>query len=257
MIGARDMAFPRLNMLSWWLLVFGGVVLYASIFFSAPEAGWTAYAPLSNATFMPGPRNRRVDPLAPPHRALLDPRRDQLHRHDPQHARARHVAQPHAAVRLDDPHLLVHDHPRALVVRGDARDAADRPQLQRHVLRPDTGRRAASVAAPVLVHGPPRGLHHGAARLRDGERDRPGVRAKADLRLPRDRDRDRGDRVPRHARLGAPHVRDAARRPRCSASSCCRRSRSRCRPGSRSSTGSRRCGAGTSSSACRSCSRSG
>src|SRR6266511_6313093 len=43
MIGARDMAFPRLNMLSWWLLVFGGATLYASIFFTAPKAGWTAY----------------------------------------------------------------------------------------------------------------------------------------------------------------------------------------------------------------------
>src|SRR2546427_11034866 len=47
MIGARDMAFPRLNMLSWWLLVFGGIVLYISLFFSAPEAGWTSYAPPS------------------------------------------------------------------------------------------------------------------------------------------------------------------------------------------------------------------
>ena len=54
MIGARDMAFPRLNMLSWWLLVFGGVTLYASLFFSPPEAGWTSYAPLSGSTFMPG-----------------------------------------------------------------------------------------------------------------------------------------------------------------------------------------------------------
>src|SRR3954451_23922679 len=54
MIGARDMAFPRLNMLSWWLLVFGGVTLYASIFFSPPDAGWTAYAPLSSSTFLPG-----------------------------------------------------------------------------------------------------------------------------------------------------------------------------------------------------------
>jgi cytochrome c oxidase subunit 1 len=54
MIGARDMAFPRLNMLSWWLLVAGGVTLYASIFFSPPAAGWTAYAPLSGSTFMPG-----------------------------------------------------------------------------------------------------------------------------------------------------------------------------------------------------------
>ena len=41
MIGARDMAFPRLNMLSWWLLSRGGVVLYASIFWKAPSASWT------------------------------------------------------------------------------------------------------------------------------------------------------------------------------------------------------------------------
>ncbi len=54
MIGAREMAFPRLNMLSWWLLVMGGVVLYASLFFTVPEAGWTSYAPLSGATYLPG-----------------------------------------------------------------------------------------------------------------------------------------------------------------------------------------------------------
>src|SRR6266545_7165720 len=53
MIGARDMAFPRLNMLSWWLLVFGGMVLYVSLFFSAPAAGWTSYAPLSDDSFLP------------------------------------------------------------------------------------------------------------------------------------------------------------------------------------------------------------
>jgi cytochrome c oxidase subunit I len=51
MIGARDMAFPRLNMLSWWLLLFGGVVLYGTLFFSPPEAGWTAYTPLSETDF--------------------------------------------------------------------------------------------------------------------------------------------------------------------------------------------------------------
>jgi cytochrome c oxidase subunit I len=54
MIGSRDMAFPRLNMLSWWLLVFGGMTLYASIFFDPPKSGWTAYAPLSESTFLPG-----------------------------------------------------------------------------------------------------------------------------------------------------------------------------------------------------------
>ncbi len=54
MIGARDMAFPRLNALSLWLLVFGGIAFYMSIFFSPPEAGWTSYAPLSDDAFSPG-----------------------------------------------------------------------------------------------------------------------------------------------------------------------------------------------------------
>jgi cytochrome c oxidase subunit 1 len=49
MIGARDMAFPRLNALSYWLFLFGGIILYSSWFTSdgAPGAGWTSYPPLS------------------------------------------------------------------------------------------------------------------------------------------------------------------------------------------------------------------
>ena len=37
MIGARDMAFPRLNALSFWLLLFGGIAFYTSIFFEPPR----------------------------------------------------------------------------------------------------------------------------------------------------------------------------------------------------------------------------
>jgi cytochrome c oxidase subunit I len=47
MIGARDVAFPRLNAWSYWMYLFGGLALYASIFFSPPEAGWFSYVPLS------------------------------------------------------------------------------------------------------------------------------------------------------------------------------------------------------------------
>jgi len=49
MIGAADMAFPRLNALSYWLFAFGGMVLMLSFFASggAAKAGWTGYAPLS------------------------------------------------------------------------------------------------------------------------------------------------------------------------------------------------------------------
>jgi cytochrome c oxidase subunit 1 len=54
MIGARDMAFPRLNALSYWLLLAGGIIFYGSLFFNPPEAGWTSYPPLSGALFSPG-----------------------------------------------------------------------------------------------------------------------------------------------------------------------------------------------------------
>ena len=49
MIGARDVAFPRLNALSYWLFAFGGLVLMLSFFADggAAKSGWTAYAPLS------------------------------------------------------------------------------------------------------------------------------------------------------------------------------------------------------------------
>jgi cytochrome c oxidase subunit I len=47
-IGARDMAFPRLNALSFWLLLFGGMVMYSSFLWTgAADAGWTSYPPLS------------------------------------------------------------------------------------------------------------------------------------------------------------------------------------------------------------------
>jgi len=53
MIGARDMAFPKLNALSFWLLLAGGVVFYGSLFFNPPECGWTCYAPLSEHAYTP------------------------------------------------------------------------------------------------------------------------------------------------------------------------------------------------------------
>ena len=52
MIGARDMAFPRLNALGLWLLFFGGLILYYSfIAGGAPAAGWFSYAPLSEKVY--------------------------------------------------------------------------------------------------------------------------------------------------------------------------------------------------------------
>src|SRR5438874_3245715 len=48
MIGARDVAFPRLNAFSYWAFLFGGIFLYSSFFLGgAPQCGWFCYAPLS------------------------------------------------------------------------------------------------------------------------------------------------------------------------------------------------------------------
>ncbi|WNF39044.1 cytochrome c oxidase subunit I [Bacillaceae bacterium IKA-2] len=51
-IGARDVAFPFLNSLGFWLFLSGGLLLNLSWFFGgAPDAGWTAYVPLSSAEY--------------------------------------------------------------------------------------------------------------------------------------------------------------------------------------------------------------
>jgi cytochrome c oxidase subunit I+III len=48
MIGARDMAFPRLNALSYWIFLGGGIFMYSSfLIHSAPNAGWFDYVPLA------------------------------------------------------------------------------------------------------------------------------------------------------------------------------------------------------------------
>src|SRR5262245_58070588 len=62
MIGARDLAFPRLNALGFWLFLFGGLMLHFSFVGgdglygagSAPAVGWFAYAPLTARAFTPG-----------------------------------------------------------------------------------------------------------------------------------------------------------------------------------------------------------
>ncbi len=56
LLGARDMALPRLNALSYWIYLFSGVVLYVGLFMSsAPNAGWFNYTPYASRPYNPGP----------------------------------------------------------------------------------------------------------------------------------------------------------------------------------------------------------
>ena len=55
MIGARDVAFPRLNAFSYWMFLFGAIVLQSGwLLGGSPNAGWFAYAPLTSTSFNPG-----------------------------------------------------------------------------------------------------------------------------------------------------------------------------------------------------------
>lgn len=55
MIGARDMAFPRLNAFTYWTFLLSGIFLYISpLFREAPHAGWFAYVPYTLTAYSPG-----------------------------------------------------------------------------------------------------------------------------------------------------------------------------------------------------------
>ncbi len=47
MVGARDMAFPRVNLLSWYIYTVGGILVFACLIFGGVDTGWTFYTPYS------------------------------------------------------------------------------------------------------------------------------------------------------------------------------------------------------------------
>jgi cytochrome c oxidase subunit I len=54
-LGARDVAYPRLNAFSWWAYIFGGIFIYSSMFLGGmPNGGWFGYAPNTSITYSPG-----------------------------------------------------------------------------------------------------------------------------------------------------------------------------------------------------------
>jgi cytochrome c oxidase subunit 1 len=56
MIGAKDMAYPRINAFSLWLIPLAALVMFSSFFVKggSAQAGWTSYPPLTTKTFLPG-----------------------------------------------------------------------------------------------------------------------------------------------------------------------------------------------------------
>src|SRR3954451_5191017 len=57
MVGTRNIAFPRLNAFSFYVYLFGGVMLFSTLILnSAPDVGWFSYVPLAGPDFTPGKR---------------------------------------------------------------------------------------------------------------------------------------------------------------------------------------------------------
>jgi cytochrome c oxidase subunit 1 len=57
MCGTRNIAFPRLNAFSYWIYLFGGIMIYIAFFMNVgPETGWFSYVPLAGPQYSPGKR---------------------------------------------------------------------------------------------------------------------------------------------------------------------------------------------------------
>src|SRR6185437_4736801 len=120
-----------------------------------------------------------LDSRAPHPLDLVARGRDQLPRHDYQHARARDVVDAHAALRLVGAH--VRDPAACRVARALCRldDASPRPPRPHTLLLTGARREPDPLPACLLVLRAPRGLHHGAAGVRDDLEEPPGLFAQA------------------------------------------------------------------------------
>ena len=102
-IGARDVAFPRLNAFGFWSFLFGGIFLNSSwLLGGGADGGWFNYAPNNGVIFSPTHGIDFWNMGLHHHRHRLADRRGQPDRHRAQHAGAGHDADEDAGLHLDD-----------------------------------------------------------------------------------------------------------------------------------------------------------
>ncbi len=207
MLGAADMAFPRLNALSFWLLPIAGTMLVAGMVVpgGGPSAGWTCYAPLCShqplgqVFFNMGVQWAGASSIMTALNFLV------------------------TIITMRAPGMTFWRMPllvwanfttSLLVVIATPFIAGSQffvmfdRVMHTNFFESDPGRRLrARLPAHLLVLLAPGGLHHDPARLRADQRDHRGDEPQADLRLPADGAQPDGDPRARLLGLGAPHVR--------------------------------------------------
>ena len=103
MLGTRSTTFPRLNAFSYFMYLFGGLMLWGAFVLNiGPDIGWFAYTPLSGPAILARQARRRLGADDHLHRSLRAGGGGRARLHDPQGARAGHDAGADAAVRLGD-----------------------------------------------------------------------------------------------------------------------------------------------------------
>ena len=182
MIGARDLAFPRINLLSWYLLVIGGLFALFAMLAGGVDTGWTFYTPYSTTYSNTWVIATALGIFVAGFSSILTGLNFIVTVHRMRAPGMTWFA--HAAVRLGalrhraDPgarHARAGRHHRAAVLRA---------RLPHRHLRPRAGRRPGAVPAPLLVLLAPRRLHHDSAGHGRDQRTGLGVLAQAGFRLP-------------------------------------------------------------------------
>ena len=205
MLGAKDVAFPRLNLLSFYIYFVGALMAVCSIVMGGVDTGWTFYTPYSTTTggavglmvlaaFVLGFSSifTGLNFIATIHK-LRAPGMGWFQM-------PLFVWSMYATALIQVMATPVLGHHAAAAVHG--------ARLPRRHLRSETRRRSGAVPALLLVLLAPGRVHHDRSRVRDHLRDHSGVLEEDDLRLSGHRvllGRDRGCRLPG---VGPPHVRE-------------------------------------------------
>ena len=205
MIGARDLAFPILNLMSWYLYMIGGSIALFILIFGGIDTGWTFYTPFStmfsNTMVVPAALAVFITGFSSILTGL-------------NFIATVHMMRAPGMTWFRLP-LFVWSHYATSLIQvlgtpvlaiAVSLIAVERLLHVGH-LRPQAGRRPDPVPAPVLVLLAPGGVHHGAARDGGDQRDRALLRAAADLRLQVHRVLERRHRRAGLPGLGPPHVR--------------------------------------------------
>ncbi len=176
LLGSRDMAFPRLNALGYWVYLASGIFLYVGFLTgNGPNDGWFNYVPYAARDLQPGSERGFLFAGHGVPRHLDHRRRGELHRDRAAHARPGHVDQSPADSHLGHAHRQRRQSHRGAGGQPRFPHAVDGPPVRHAFLRSRRRRPAAAVAASVLDLRPSLGLRHRAAGHGHGVRRPAGV----------------------------------------------------------------------------------